>query len=72
MRSCSLKSGVALGKQQSPVKAHSRVSTISPAISPAPQPVPHSRFVKMQSALEKVKARLGASHAPEAGLSVSR
>lgn len=38
--------------------------------SPSAQPLSHSRFVKMQSALEKVKERMGAKQTPEAGLSV--
>jgi hypothetical protein len=62
---------VVVAKQHSPIRVYRRQSGSLLVTSPIAQPLSLSRFSRMQSALEKVKERLGAKHTPEAGLSVS-
>lgn len=72
MQRCVRSQAVVLAKPQCPIRVYKRQSSSPLLASPRVQPLCHSRFLRMQSALEKVKERMGAKHTPEAGLSVSQ
>jgi hypothetical protein len=71
MQQCIQSQIVVLAKAQSPIRLSKRQASSLLLTSPSAQPLNRSHFVKMQSALEKVKERMGAKQTPEAGLSVS-
>ena len=70
MQRCIQSQVVVVATSQSPIRVYKRQLSSLRLASPSTQPLSHSRFLRMQSALEKVKERMGAKQAPEAGLSV--
>jgi hypothetical protein len=71
MQRCIQSQVVVVAKSQSPIRVYKRQLSSLRLTNPSAQPLGHSRFVSMQSALEKVKERMGAKQTPEAGLSVN-
>ena len=71
MQRCIQSPVVVVATSLCPIRVYKRQLSNLRLTSPSTQPLSLSRFLRMQSASEKVKERMGAKQAPEAGLSVN-